>query len=100
MQWNMPVGTRSFTWRGALVCGLHHFSFALGAVDGALGAVPFEPLAIAAVPAAKLIARRCASACARTLAKPAGLVILADWPASEFAQRLHSSNSTAWSSRS
>ena len=42
-----------------------------------------------------LMARRCASARARTLAKPAGLVMRADWPASEFAQRLHSSNSTA-----
>src|SRR5713226_10062044 len=50
--------------------------------------------------AAWLIARRCASACARTLAKPAGLVMRADWPASELDQRLHSSNSTAWSSRS
>src|SRR5437879_2080626 len=29
------------------------------------------------------MARRCASAWARTLAKPAGLVMRADWPASE-----------------
>src|SRR6266571_3607766 len=48
--------------------------------------------------AAVVIARRWASAWARTLAKPAGLVMRADWPASELAQRLHSSNSTAWSS--
>src|SRR6266566_4039778 len=45
--------------------------------------------------AAWLMARRWASAWARTLAKPAGLVMRADWPASELAQRLHSSNSTA-----
>src|SRR5216684_9249449 len=40
-------------------------------------------------------ARRWASAWARTLAKPAGFVMRAAWPASELAQRLHSSNSTA-----
>src|SRR3954452_6159602 len=47
-----------------------------------------------------VMARKWASAWARTLAKPAGLVMRADWPASELAQRLHSSNSTAWSSSS
>jgi hypothetical protein len=36
------------------------------------------------------MARRWASAWARTLAKPAGLVMRAAWPASELAQRLHS----------
>src|SRR5260370_32604704 len=46
---------------------------------------------------ATAMARRWASAWARTLAKPAGLVMCADCPASELAQRLHSSNSTAWS---
>ena len=44
------------------------------------------------------MARKCASAWARTLAKPAGFVMRAARPASELAQRLHSSNSTAWSS--
>ena len=44
---------------------------------------------------AAAMARRWASAWARTLAKPAGLVMRAAWPASELAQRLHSSNSTA-----
>src|SRR5260221_13057808 len=44
-----------------------------------------------------VIARRWASAWARTLAKPAGLVMRAACPASEVAQRLHSSNFTAWS---
>src|SRR5258707_13663226 len=44
-----------------------------------------------------VIARRWASAGARTLAKPAGLVMGAACPASELAQRLHASNSTAWS---
>ena len=34
------------------------------------------------------MARRWASAWARTLAKPAGLVMRAAWPASELAQRL------------
>lgn len=41
-----------------------------------------------------LIDRRCASAWARTLAKPVGFVMRAAWPASELAQRLRSSNST------
>src|SRR5467141_29103 len=41
------------------------------------------------------IARKCASACARTLANPAGFSIRAICPASEFAQRRHSSSSTA-----
>src|ERR1700704_5336685 len=40
------------------------------------------------------IARKCASACARTLANPAGFSIRAICPASEFAQRRHSSSST------
>src|SRR6266566_1126873 len=41
------------------------------------------------------IARKCASACARTLANPAGFSMRAICPASEFAQRRHSSSSTA-----
>src|SRR5882757_5579283 len=45
-------------------------------------------------------ARKCASAWARTFANPAGFVIRALCPASEFDHRLHSSNSTAWLSSS
>src|SRR5260370_2926852 len=75
--------------RNLLACWHHGFPFALGCRCAGIGAS-----------AAWLIARRCASAWARTFAKPAGLVMRADWPASELAQRLHSSNSTAWSSSS
>src|SRR5579859_6649004 len=89
---SLTIGARTVACYYALVCGLHYFPLDFG-VSGC-------ELAALAVPTAKLMARKCASVCARTLAKPAGLVIFADWPASEFAQRLHSSNSTAWSSRS